>query len=596
VADYVLMGYGTGAIMAVPAHDTRDFEFAKTFDLPMVAVVRPDDDWFHDLLLRGGLDREYCAKHGKSSLVEGIMDSAVATAGLQAGVIFKDAQAILDGDPGWIEQVLIPAYTEDPGILSESFIGESLAINSSQFDGLSTPEFIKEIDTWLTEQGTGREAVNYKLRDWIFSRQKYWGEPFPIVHGDDGQSMAMAEGDLPLTLPELEDYAPTPCDPNDDVLPEPPLGRATEWLNVKVDGRSYRRDTNTMPQWAGSCWYFLRFCDPLNDSVGWSESAEKYWMPVDVYMGGAEHAVLHLLYARFWHKVLCDLGHVSTIEPFARLINQGMIQAFAYKDARGATVAADKAVEAEDGKFTHVDTGAPLEQVIAKISKSLKNVVRPDEVIAEFGTDAFRMYEMYMGPIEASKPWNTRDVPGLFRLLNRVWRLVVDEATGGLSPSLTDGAPSEDLQRALHKTIKKVGEDVEAFKFNTAIGQMFDFVNFVTPLKERPRSVIETFVLLVSPFAPHLGEELWHRLGHTESLAYEPWPAFDPGSAVDKEIEVPVQINGKVRARVTVPADADDAAMESAARAEEKVAAALEGKTVRKVIVVKGRLVNIVCG
>ncbi|MHC4091551.1 MAG: leucine--tRNA ligase, partial [Planctomycetota bacterium] len=566
VADYVLISYGSGAIMAVPAHDTRDFEFAKQFDLPMVAVVRPDDDWFHDLLLRGGLDRDYCAKHGKSALAEGIMDSAVSTAGLQAGIIFQDAGAILDGDPGWIEQVLVPAYTEDPGILREAFTGESVAINSERFDGVPTAEFVDRISAWLEEKGLGRGTVNYKLRDWIFSRQKYWGEPFPVLHGPDGEVVGLDEGDLPLELPEMADFKPTPAAGDADTLPEPPLGRVKEWLTVEKDGKTCRRDTNTMPQWAGSCWYYLRFCDPTNDVEGWSAKAEDYWMPVDLYVGGAEHAVLHLLYARFWHKVLYDLGQVSTVEPFGKLINQGMIQAFAYRDPRGVMVPADQALESPDGKFQHVQSGEPLTQVVAKISKSLKNVVHPDEVVAQFGADTFRMYEMFMGPIEASKPWNTRDVPGLFRLLNRIWRLVVDEHTGRISPALVDEAPTEDLQRMLHKTVKKVGQDIEAFKFNTAIGQMFDFVNYVTPLERRPRSAIETFVLLIAPFAPHLAEELWERLGHAESLAYHAWPEHNAELARDKEIEVPVQINGKVRSRVVVAADADDTVLESAAR------------------------------
>ncbi len=596
VADYVLVGYGTGAIMAVPAHDTRDFEFAKQFHLPMVSVVTPGDDWIRDQIQRRAFDDAYCAAHGKAHLPNELMNSAVASAGLQAGIIAQDATALIDGDPGWIRQVALPAYLDDAGIFVEAFTGQGVAVNSGDFDGTPTPQFIEQITIRLADQGTGRKAVNYKLRDWIFSRQKYWGEPFPVLHAPDGRVVALGEHELPLELPELDDYAPRPCDPNDDVLPEPPLGRAKHWLTVERDGRTFRRDTNTMPQWAGSCWYYLRFCDPANQAEGWDMMAEDYWMPVDTYVGGAEHAVLHLLYARFWHKLLYDLGRVSTVEPFNKLINQGMIQAFAYRDRRGAIVAADKAVEVAEGDFEHTDTGEPLEQVVAKISKSLKNVVSPEDVVAEFGADAFRMYEMFMGPIEASKPWNTRDVPGVFRLLNRTWRLVVDENTGELSPALVDAPPSDDLQRLLHKTIKKVGADVESFKFNTAIGQMFDFVNFVTPLPERPRAAIETFVLLVAPFAPHLAEELWQRLGHQQSLAYEPWPTYDPALAADKEIEVPVQINGKVRARITVPADADEAALEAAAQADPKVVVALKGKTVRKVIVVNGRLVNIVCG
>ena len=596
VADYVLMGYGTGAIMAVPAHDERDFEFAKEFDLPMVAVVQPPESWFHDAIQRVGLDADYCKRQGKPNLPEQMTKSATATAGILGGITAQDARAILDGDTGWVRQVALPIYAQDPGIFVETFCGEGTALNSAGFDGLSTGEFKARIAAWLQEKGLGRGTVNYKLRDWIFSRQKYWGEPFPVLHDPDGGTMGMDERDLPLELPEMEDFKPTPVADDSDALPEPPLGRAREWITVEREGKTFRHDANTMPQWAGSCWYYLRFCDPANPSEGWNKDVEKYWMPVDVYVGGAEHAVLHLMYARFWHKLLYDLGHASTIEPFGKLINQGMIQAFAYRDPRGVMVPTDKAVECDSGTFKHVDTGEPLNQVIAKISKSLKNVVRPDDVVTDFGADTFRMYEMFMGPIEASKPWNTRDVPGLYRLANKIWRLVVDEASGELSPALTDDQPDEALNRMLHKTIRKIGQDIEAFKFNTAIGQMFAFINCVTPLEKRPRSVIEMFVLLVSPFAPHLGEELWQRLGHDESLAYQPWPECDAELARDKEIEIAVQINGKVRTRLSMPADADDDALESAARSDPGITAALEGKTIRKVITVKGRLVNIVCG
>ena len=595
VADYVLMGYGTGAIMAVPAHDTRDFEFAKVFDLPVLAVVMPPVDWLRGQLVNQQFDRRRAERTGRAEMVEKLAEGMVTTA---ASLNFTglNVTAVLDGDPGWIDQVAEPFFAAHPDLLLESFTGEGTAVNSGEFNGMETAEFKQQITDWLEADGLGRGTVNYKLRDWIFSRQKYWGEPFPVLHSPDGETSALDAGELPLELPPMEDFKPTAVADDADTLPDPPLGRATDWVTVEKDGTAYRRDLNTMPQWAGSCWYYLRFCDPANGAEGWGKMADDYWMPVDVYVGGAEHAVLHLMYARFWHKVLYDLGHVSTVEPFRKLVNQGMIQAFAYRDGRGAMVAADKAVEGPADTFKHCETGEPLTQVIAKISKSLKNVVRPDEVIAEFGADTFRMYEMFMGPLEASKPWNTRDVPGLFRLLNRIWRLVVDESTDGLSPALVDEPASEDVQRILHKTIKKVGQDIEAFKFNTAIGQMFDFVNFVTPLERRPRAAIETFVLLAAPFAPHLAEELWERLGHDESIAYAPWPEFNAELAQDKEIEVPVQINGKVRDRVTVPADADEAALESAARAAPKVAAALKGKTVRKVIVVKGRLVNIVCG
>jgi leucyl-tRNA synthetase len=521
VADYVMMGYGTGAIMAVPGQDQRDWDFAKAFDLPIIRTVAPPADF--------------------------------------------DGQA---------------------------YVGEGPAINSAFLDGLDIAEAKQKIIAHLEASGTGRGAVNYKLRDWVFTRQRYWGEPFPILHAPDASLRALDESELPLTLPEVEDFKPT-VSHDEDHLPEPPLGRATDWKTVQRDGATYTRDLNTMPQWAGSCWYYLRFIDPRNGARFCDAEAERYWMPVDTYVGGAEHAVLHLLYARFWHKVLFDLGHVSTAEPFRSLTNQGMIQGFAYRDTRGVNVPLEE-VEDRDGAYFHQKTGEKLAQVIAKMSKSLRNVVNPDEIIAEYGADAFRCYEMFMGPLEASKPWNTRDVSGVFKLLQRIWRLVVDSESGALSPALVDDAPDAQTQRVLHKTIKKVGADIEAFKFNTAIGQIFEFVNALTPMERRPRAVIEPFVLLVAPFAPHLAEELWHRLGHAESLTYAPWPEYDPALARDDEVEVAVQILGKIKARITVPADADEAALETAALADERIQELLAGKTVRKVIVIKGRLVNIV--
>ena len=594
VADYVMMTYGTGAIMAVPAHDTRDFEFAKAFDLPIVAVVQPEESWFHEQIERAALDAEYCARRGKPDLFKHLMDSAAACAGTLGGITAQDATAVLDGDSGWVRQVALPAFTDDPGIFVEAFVGEGTALNSGEFDGLATPEFIERITTWLIEGGVGKAAVNYKLRDWVFSRQKYWGEPIPVLHGEDSECVALDESELPLELPPMDDFKPTPAADDADTLPEPPLGRAKDWVNVERDCKRYRRDLNTMPQWAGSCWYYLRYLSPDARSCAWDMMPEEYWMPVDVYVGGAEHAVLHLLYARFWHKLLYDLGHVSTSEPFRKLINQGMIQSFAYKDRRGALVTADRVTEAEDGAFKHRETGEPLTQIVAKMSKALRNVVSPDEIIARYGADTFRMYEMFMGPIEASKPWNTRDVPGLFSLLKRIWRLVVDEESGSLSPALADAVPDKQTARILHKTIKKVGEDIEAFKFNTAIAAIFQFVNALTPMGRRPRSVIEPFVLLVSPFAPHIAEELWERLGHRESLAYRPWPQFDPELARDDQVEIAVQIRGKVKSRIMVPADADEKQLTKAALADDRIKRELEGKTVRKVIAVKGRLVNIV--
>jgi leucyl-tRNA synthetase len=351
-----------------------------------------------------------------------------------------------------------------------------------------------------------------------------------------------------------------------------------------------------MPQWAGSCWYYLRFIDPLNDKLFCDARAEKYWMPIDLYVGGAEHAVLHLLYARFWHKVFFDLGFLSTREPFQKLFNQGMIQSFAFKDARGSLVPMDQVDEPKPEHFARKTSGEPLTRIVAKMSKALKNVVNPDEIINEYGADTFRLYEMFMGPLDSSKPWNTRDVPGLFKLCQRIWRLVVDEETNALSSQLTNDAPDAAALRTLHKTIKRVTTELEQLKLNTAIAAIFDFVNFMTPLEKRPRAVVEPFVLVIAPFAPHLAEELWSRLGHAKTLAYEPWPKYDEALARDDEVEIGVQISGKLRSRVMAPADADEAALEKLALADEKVMAAIAGKHVRKIIVVKGRLVNIIAG
>ncbi len=607
IADYVLMGYGTGAIMAVPAHDTRDFEFAKKFDLPIVAVVTPDDAWFHEQVAIGALDGEYCQKHGKPDLIDRFMQSATGAAGTLGGITAQDATAILDGDTGWVRQVAMPAYADDPGFFMEAFTGEGENLNSPGSDesavslqdycrlnGLSTPKAQAKITAWLEAKGLGRGAVNYKLRDWIFSRQKYWGEPFPVLHGEDGETIAVDESELPTELPPIIDFKPTPAADDAETLPEPPLGRAKDWITVERDGRRYRRDLNTMPQWAGSCWYYLRFIDPQNTDHFCKADAEKYWMPVDLYVGGAEHAVLHLLYARFWHKVLYDLGYVSTREPFQKLFNQGMIQSFAYRDRRGMTVAFDRVEERGDDEFVLKDTGESVTRIVAKMSKALKNVVTPDDVIAEWGADTFRLYEMYMGPLEASKPWNTRDVPGLFKLCQRIWRLVVDENTNELSASVTNEEPDSESLRALHKLAKRITVDLEQLKLNTAIAAIFDFVNFMTPRGRRPRAIIEPFALLISPFTPHLAEELWQRLGHDKTLAYESWPEHDEALARDEEVEIGVQVNGKLKARVMVAADADEQTIREAALGEKKVTATLKGKTVRKVIVVKGRLVSIV--
>ncbi len=522
-ADYVMMGYGTGAIMAVPAHDTRDLEFAEQFGLPIIQVVQPPEgiDW-----------------HG--------------------------------------------------------YVDDGIAVNSGPYDGLPTSEFKKKITEWLDEQGLGRAAVNYKLRDWLFSRQRYWGEPFPIAHCENCGTAALPEDQLPLELPEMDDFTPaTSADP--DAPPSPPLAKAADWVNTTCPlcGGPSRRETNTMPQWAGSCWYYLRFLDPKNDKTFCDGDIEKYWMGsgVDLYVGGAEHAVLHLLYSRFWHKVLYDLGCVSGPEPFGKLFNQGMIRSYAYRDKRGVCVGYED-VDVSGDRPVHKSTGEVLGESVEKMSKSLKNVVNPDEVIGEYGADTFRLYEMFMGPLEASKPWNTRDVPGVHRFCWRVWRMICgEEETQSL---LTDKAGDEKVERALHKLIKKVGSDIEVMKFNTAIAAMMEFVNAVFKAGRISPDQAGRFVLVLAPFAPHLAEELWQKLGHDGSLAREPWPEYNESLLVEDTVELAIQVNGKMRGRITVPADDAEDAIIEAALAEPKVAAAVEGKTIIKKIVVPGRLVNLV--
>ena len=607
VADYVLMGYGTGAIMAVPGGDTRDFEFATAFDLPIVAVVSPSDAWIEARLasLTSGIDE--AAGSGFERVAESFPElaSAVEDHRSQSAGLGDRTLDVLTKKIG-LER-LRNHYLRKPASWGAAHPDEGACVNSPgdgaepsvpggvcSLNGVETADAKKKITKWLNENGVGRFAVNYKLRDWIFSRQKYWGEPFPVLHGEDGQTEVVPDDELPVTLPEMDNFKPTVVADDANVLPEPPLGRAKEWVNVVRDGRQLRRDLNTMPQWAGSCWYYLRFLDPHNKDVFCGAEAERYWMPIDLYVGGAEHAVLHLLYARFWHKFLFDRGEVSTCEPFQRLFNQGMIQGFAFRDSRGRTIGPDKVEDLGDGGFVSTEDGKPAARIIAKMSKSLKNVVNPDEIISQYGADTFRLYEMYMGPLDAAKPWNTRDVPGLFKLCQRIWRLVIDEQTDNLSDALTNEEPSEATLRILHKTIKRVSRDLEQLKLNTAIAALFDFVNHMTPLDARSRSVLEPFVLLVSPFAPHLSEELWRRLGHSETLAFEPWPSFDEALARDEQVEIAVQVTGKIKARLMVPADADEKFLQEAALADERVAAAIVGKTIRKIIVVKGRLINVV--
>jgi len=556
VADYVLISYGTGAIMAVPAHDTRDFEFARQYGLPIVAVVDPGD---------------------------------------QEGV---DRRAVLAGQA--------------------PFTGDGTAIASGRFTGLATAEFKKAITEDLEHKGLGRFAVNYKLRDWLFSRQHFWGEPFPVLHELDdqgnptGRTVALRPDELPVDLPEEMAF-----DASHD-RPEPPLEKApASWLYVTRDGRRYKRETNTMPQWAGSCWYYLRFLDPHNDKALVDPEVEKAWMPVDLYVGGAEHAVLHLLYARFWHKVLYDRGYVSTPEPFMKLVNQGMIlgemEFTGYQDAAGNWVSASEAKrhpeglrpvkldasdveKREEGFVLKADPNIRIESRAYKMSKSRGNVVNPDHIVRDYGADSLRLYEMFMGPLEAVKPWSMEGVNGVRGFLDRVWRMVVDQHAEqmALNPAVQPLAPSAEQNRVLHKTIKAVTEDIEQMAFNTAIARMMEFVNFFLKQDPRPKSCMETFVLLLSPFAPHIAEELWQLLGHDQTLAYHPWPACDEDALREETIEIPVQINGKLRGRIQVPSDADPEVIDHTARENPRIASYLEGKTVVKTIVVPRRLVNYV--
>ncbi|MQS06798.1 leucine--tRNA ligase [Streptomyces sp. IF17] len=543
IADYVLMGYGTGAIMAVPAHDARDFAFARAFDLPMRCVVRPTDE--------RGTD----------------------PAAWEDAFVSHDAEIIDSSGPGVI------------------------------LDGLDVPAAKKRMTAWLEQEGVGEGTVNYRLRDWLFSRQRYWGEPFPIVYDEDGIAHALPESMLPLELPEIDDYSPRTFDPEDaDTRPETPLSRNREWVEVELDlgdgPRRYRRETNTMPNWAGSCWYELRYLDPRNSDRLVDPEVERYWMGpregmplggVDLYVGGAEHAVLHLLYARFWSKVLYDLGHVSSAEPFHRLFNQGMIQAHVYRDARGFPVPAGE-VEERDGRWYHGEE--PVDRELGKMGKSLKNAVTPDEICAEYGADTLRLYEMAMGPLDVSRPWDPRAVVGQFRLLQRLWRNVVDETTGGTV--VVDEEPDEATLRVMHKAIDGVGRDLDALRFNTAIAKITELNNHVTKQNRVPRTVAETLVLLIAPLAPHIAEELWHRLGHTDSVVHRPYPQADPAYVVDETITCVVQIRGKVKARLEVAPDISETELESIALAHPAVRGALGDAGIRKVIVRAPKLVNIV--
>jgi leucyl-tRNA synthetase len=545
IADYVLAGYGTGAIMAVPGHDQRDWDFAHELGLPIVEVIAGGD------------------------------------------------------------------------ISQAAYAGDGVLVNSGYLDGMDVAAAKEAITARLEAEGRGTARIEFKLRDWLFARQRYWGEPFPIVYDGDGRPHALDEAALPVELPDVPDYSPVLFDPNDaDSEPSPPLAKATEWVHVELDLgdglKPYTRDTNVMPQWAGSSWYELRYTDPHNAERFCAKENEAYWMGprpadhgpqdpggVDLYVGGAEHAVLHLLYSRFWHKVLYDLGHVTSREPFRRLINQGYIQAFAYTDSRGAYVPAEDVIE-RDGGFFYPGPDGEIEvfQEFGKIGKSLKNSISPDEICDEYGADTLRVYEMSMGPLEASRPWATKDVVGAHRFLQRVWRLVIDEETGE-TRVVDDPARQQlgtDTLRSLHRTVAGVSEDYAGLRNNTAAAKLIEYTNHLTKeLRDAvPRAAVEPLVLMLAPLAPHMAEELWLRLGHATSLVHGPFPEADPAYLVEETVEYPVQVNGKVRGRVVVAADANDDALKAAAIADERVQAFLAGATPRKVIVVPGRLVNLV--
>ena len=541
VADYVLAGYGTGAIMAVPGHDERDHEFARAFDLPIVEVVR-------------------------------------------AG----------------------PASSPPGDVSKAAFVDDGVAVNSGLLDGLKTPDAKRKMIEWVEAQGLGARKVQYKLRDWLFSRQRYWGEPFPVVHLADGTTAPVPYEDLPVVLPPIDEYKPTADG-------QPPLARAKEWVRTtdKRSGKAATRETNTMPQWAGSCWYYLRFVDPKNSAAPWSKEAEKYWMPVDLYVGGVEHAVLHLLYARFWHKVLFDLGLVSTKEPFQKLRNQGLIIAPSYQDAAGKYYYPEQVVE-RDGKWFVKETGTPVATQLEKMAKSKFNVVNPDDVVRDYGADSMRLYECFIGPLEHGGAWQTTGVEGVYRFLERTWRLCFISPKGQkgseqdiVNPAIADGVEDPALERALHKTIKKVTEDVAAMSFNTAISAMMVFVNEATGREKLPRRLVESFILLLAPFAPHLCEEVWASLHPSkgkgtdvgnawQSIAHAPWPKWDPALVKDDTLEIGVQVNGKLRDTISIPVDADAATVQKIALASEKIQKALEGRTPKKVIVVPKKIVSVV--
>lgn len=523
IADYVLMGYGTGAIMAVPAHDTRDFEFAKEFNIPIVCILDP----------KGSEDR----------------------------------QEVLNGNKCW---------TEDGEYINSASEETRLNIN-----GLNKDTGITKTIEWLQDNNLGKASVNYRMRDWLFSRQRYWGEPFPVIHWEDGEVSLLDDEELPLLLPDLDVFSPGDSG-------ESPLANAKEWLHVTdVNGRKGRRETNTMPQWAGSCWYYLRYIDPNNYQRIFDSEKEKYWMPVDLYIGGAEHAVLHLLYSRFWHKVLFDLNIVSTDEPFQKLFNQGMILAFAYETDAGAKISSDL-VEEREGKYFHTETGEELRQIVAKMSKSLKNVVNPDDVIERYGADSLRLYEMFMGPLDERKPWAENGVKGVFNFLNRAYRFFAD------INNISQGEEDKELIKLLNQTIQKVTSDIENLKFNTAISALMIFNNLAIKKGKVKKETAEIFTKILSPFAPHLGEELWSGYGHKKTLAFEPWPQVDLNTLQENIIEYPVSFNGKMRFKIELPADMPPSEIEKVVLSDHKAKKWTEGKTIRKFIFVPKKIINVV--
>jgi leucyl-tRNA synthetase len=525
VADYVLMGYGTGAIMAVPAHDTRDFEFASAFKLPIPCILDPDTE---DRALR---------------------------------------EKVLVGKACW---------TGDGQYINSSSAETGLNIN-----GLSKEKGIAKTIDWLQQHALGKEAVNYKIRDWLFSRQRYWGEPFPVIHWEDGEISLVNDDQLPVDLPELEKYEP-------GTEGESPLANANDWLHVTDStGRKGKRETNTMPQWAGSCWYYLRYIDPKNDQEPFSKLKEQYWLPVDLYIGGTEHAVLHLLYSRFWHKVLFDLGIVSTDEPYQRLFNQGMILAFAYETRTGAKVSSDL-VEEREGSYYHSRTGEQLTQIVAKMSKSLKNVVNPDDVVQTYGADSLRLYEMFLGPLDAAKPWAENGVKGVFNFLHRVFRFFADTS------HYQEGEEDPEVLKSLHATIKKVGGDIEALHFNTAIAQMMIFTNLAIKKGKVTPSAAGSFIRLLGPFAPHLAEEIWHILGNKGSVAKAAWPVYDESLLQEDSFEYPVMINGKLRFKIVLPLNMEEERIRETVLEHETALKWTVGKSPKRFIHVPEKIINIV--